>query len=422
MLRKKVIGKFESTLKAFTPSRTAKAATAMLFTLSLVILLRFALVQAPWIAVINAVIYYFDFFVLPFLCFLSLFLVSIPPEKDQKSKKLRPFMPFFGVFAFFIYWCVLALYLPNLLNIRLVPDYIISSIPSLAVILIYSIRLFSNHPSRKSRVIAKPLVLLVSIFLPYIAGFAGYFILLNQASAYSNPEQKVMFISSAAMNVTGNCGDNIIQKQSRATQDFIKFLVSGGGACGETSMFEKDAFSRAGFDVREVAFPGEDHSFIEVKMNDDWKVVDPGYGMTLVSRATRGSARVQEAGTVSCVVAYTDNAFVELTQQYVGTDTIIVRITRDEEPLACASVTFVHTLVTDNSARSQTLPGHGLAFYTDMNGTIAVHLGKIGPNTYNNSFAKTDSFYIVYVNGKPTQQKITSTGTGIETEVLIEID
>jgi hypothetical protein len=82
---------------------------------------------------------------------------------------------------------------------------------------------------------------------------------------------------------------------------------------------------------------------------------------------------------------------------------------------------FVHTLVTDGNARSMELPGQGFSFYTDMNGTVTVHLGMIGVNVYNGSFTKTDPYYVVYVNGKPAEQKVTSTGSGTTSEIQIDL-
>lgn len=367
------------------------------------------------------ILYFLDFYVLPPLCFLCLIQLTVPSEQDQKSKKLRPYVPLLGVVAFFVYWCTIALYLP-LANIRLLPDYFVGSLPSLAIVLASSKSLLSNIHSKKPIAIATILVLAISVFLPYIAGTIGYYGLIHLASTFADPEQKVMFLSSASLNVTGNCGVEIIQGRVRANQDFMKFLVSGAGACGETSMLEKDCFTKTGLEAQEVGFPGEDHAFIEVKINGSWKVVDPGYtNMILVSRDNRADARVREAGTISYVVAYAANGFTELTQQYVSTDTVNIKITQNGEPLVGASVTLVHTLVTDSNSRTAELPGHGFSFLTDSNGTVTIHLGRIGESVYTEDFANTNPYYVVYVNGNPTKQKVTSTGTGMVREISIDL-
>jgi hypothetical protein len=186
-------------------------------------------------------------------------------------------------------------------------------------------------------------------------------------------------------------------------------------------MWEIEILKELGFDARKVVLPGEDHAFVEVKMNGTWKVVDPGYSMILVSSTERAERRVREAGTISYVVAYLENGFVELTPQYVKTDTIIIRVTQDGEPLVGASVTLVHTLVAAGNSRPQELPGNGFSFHTDTNGTVILHLGRIGENVYNGSFVETDPHYLVRVNGKPTPLKVTSTGTGLISEMETEI-
>jgi hypothetical protein len=229
----------------------------------------------------------------------------------------------------------------------------------------------------------------------------------------------VTFIANTGLTITGDVP--IIIGYGRAYDNFFKFLLSGGGRCGETSMWETEILKDIGFEARKVGFPGEDHAFVEVKINGAWKVVDPGYSYILVSRMERAERRVQEAGTISYVAAYLENGFVELTPEYVKTDTIIIRVTQDGEPLAGASVTLAHTLVTDGNSRTQELPGNGLSFQTDTNGTVTLHLGQIEENVYIRSFVDTQPFYLVRVNGKTTPLKIISTGTGITTELETDI-
>ncbi|MGA2522518.1 MAG: hypothetical protein ABSF65_00025 [Candidatus Bathyarchaeia archaeon] len=65
--------------------------------------------------------------------------------------------------------------------------------------------------------------------------------------------------------------------------------------------------------------------------------------------------------------------------------------------------------------------GNGFAFHTDSNGTITIHLGKIGQGAYNSEFEKTDPFYQIYVNGEPTNYRVNSTGTGLNTLVQVNL-
>lgn len=80
----------------------------------------------------------------------------------------------------------------------------------------------------------------------------------------------------------------------------------------------------------------------------------------------------QGVGSISYVVAYTENSFVELTQQYLSTDTIIIRVARNGEPLADAEVVLEHRF----GKLTTQLPCDGRTFHTDVNGTVTLHLGK----------------------------------------------
>ena len=136
---------------------------------------------------------------------------------------------------------------------------------------------------------------MVGAFLPYIGAVAGYSLVLNQASAFSDPSKEVMFISRVGLNVTGDCGVHQIQVRVRANNDFLKYLMSGAGACGETTMFVTNSLNKIGLDAQYVEFPGEDHALTEVSINGTWMVVDPGYfNCTLILRTERAQIRIEK--------------------------------------------------------------------------------------------------------------------------------
>jgi hypothetical protein len=112
---------------------------------------------------------------------------------------------------------------------------------------------------------------------------------------------------------------------------------------------------------------------------------------------------------------------VELTQEYVPTDTITIRVTRGTAPVVDASVNLVHELRYGTSSYPVALPGDGFSFRTNDNGTIVIHLGKICQGAYNSEFSKTDPFYQIYVDGQPTDYKVNSTGTGLNTFVPVNL-
>ena len=160
---------------------------------------------------------------------------------------------------------------------------------------------------------------------------------------------------------------------------------------------------------------------MEVNINSTWRVIDSGYGMMLVSEGYRASARINETGTISYVTGNSNGTFVELTQDYVPTDTIILRVTRGSIPVTDASVNLVHQLRYGSSSYAVAVPGDNFSFHPDSNGTIIIHLGKIGEGAYSPYFGKTDAFYQIYVDGQSTNYSVNSTGTGLSTLVSVDL-
>jgi len=132
----------------------------------------------------------------------------------------------------------------------------------------------------------------------------------------------------------------------RANNDFQKYLLDGVGACGEMATSASTLLNELGLNARVVNLPGEDHEFVEVNINGTWMVVDPGYyGSQILTRQQRASYRVKEMGAISYVIAYVNSSFIELTQEYVPTDTIIIRVTNNGELLTNAQVYLEHTFM-----------------------------------------------------------------------------
>jgi len=204
------------------------------------------------------------------------------------------------------------------------------------------------------------------------------------------------------------------EKKSKIGNTFfkgLKYLMMGVGGCGELAKATRTLLNLLGLESRIVEFPGEDHVFIEVKLNGSWIVVDPGYSLNLVTREDRASRRIREMGGLSYVVAHTEYGIVDLTREYVSTDLIRIRVTYNGEPLANAKIALRHKFV--GSLRS--LP----EVYTDINGTVNMY---IGPISYNKtSVEPAEPFFWIYVNGMNTGRKVNSTSSGESHYIDIEM-
>lgn len=238
--------------------------------------------------------------------------------------------------------------------------------------------------------------LVTATLLPNLIAYACTSNLINQAVSINDDLDKASFISQRVMNMRTFGG--IL----RSGTDFWKFILSGAGSCGEMAMAGAKLMNASGLVARRVAFPGEDHSFIEVKINGEWLVADPGYySGNIMTRLERASRRISEFGAISYVVVPVDSSFIELTQEYVPTDAIIIRVTLGGEPLANAQVVLKHLFM----SKEFSLP----TFYTDMNGTVTLHLGAMN---YNDKAKEYEPYYRIFVEGKDTGFRATSTGTG----------
>jgi hypothetical protein len=109
-----------------------------------------------------------------------------------------------------------------------------------------------------------------------------------------------------------------------------------------------------------------------------------------------------------------NGSFVELTNYYVPTDTIRITITSNGEPLANAHVYLTHKFMSSDWR----LPDESQTFVLDSNGTIILHMGEL---SYNDKAKEYDDCYWINVNGIDTGYNVTSTGTGKEQLVRIDL-
>lgn len=379
--------------------------------LSVFIFLRLQVLPASLVKYSNVALYFLNYHIFAFFALawlLSLFFSS----RHQGTIKQILLSLLFGILLVSFYLLLLLVSLFGIL-----PEYVILPIPIVLVFLVYFVKRPQKRFSKKVIAPVLTVVILLSMLMPHLTAFACYNSILSQASTIGNQDERATFISQAVYYATAfDCP--YLKEYLRANRDFQKYLLVGVGACGELAMATVTYLKSLGFEARRAGFPGEDHAFIEVKIDGEWRVLDPGYyPSTLMTRSERAADRVNRVGTISYVAAYTDRSFIELTRQYIDTDTIVIRITNNGEPLADASVILIHTLRYDSNAYNVQLPGEGFSFHTGTNGTVTLHLGKLA---YAASFEKTDAYYWIYVDGQNTGHNVTSTGTG-QTNI-VEID
>jgi len=281
-----------------------------------------------------------------------------------------------------------------------VPDYLFFWIPVPLMLLVYAKKATKTVWSKRTMAS----VFIVAVLMPNLTALTSFNSELSAASSIAGDSGRVSHLSQRVFDTMLTTGF------LRAQNDFWKFLMIGTGQCGEMSTATISYLSKLSIEARKVGLPGENHEFVEVKLNGSWWVVDPGYYRgEIITRHERANRRIDDVGAISYVVAYVDSSFVELTQEYVPTDTISIRVTLGGEQLANAQVVLKHLFMNNEWS----LP----PLYTDGNGTVTLHLGAL---TYNSKANEVEPFFWVYVNGQNTGSNVTSTGTG--QSHLVEID
>jgi hypothetical protein len=243
----------------------------------------------------------------------------------------------------------------------------------------------------------------VAIIMPNIVTLFGMNYVVGETQSLINVQDKVSYIDYRVNALT------TYTWHFRANLDNWKFLLSGAGQCGEMALLSNIIMQSSAVTSRIVGIPGE-HAFVEVKVNDDWMVAD---GSTLINRTAFGERRINDVGSLSYALSESADSFIELTQYYVPTDTVIINVTRNGEPVADASIVLVRS-----GTLSAILPSTDRTFHTDVNGETLLHLGKAN---FVREYQGTDTFYIIYVDGAPTKYNVTSTGTGLTKTVNVAL-
>jgi len=259
------------------------------------------------------------------------------------------------------------------------------------------------------------IIILLGIFLmPYLSVLFGLTNTSLTMNTLQDDYEKIEYISNYVMDAhTSFWGSgSAYYSPHRVGDNFLKFWLVGVCGCGDMAYSTISFIDFLDLKSRPVGFPGEDHMFVEVFLDGNWLVVDPGYNLTLITQKERAFARIKEIGGLSYVVANSKNDPIDLTEIYVNTDKIIIKILDNGNPVTDAKVTLKHTF----HGSTFSLP----SFYSDNNGTVILSLG---PMSYSNpNIEPAEQFYWVYVNEKNTNIQITSSGSGKSTLVEVNLN
>jgi hypothetical protein len=286
--------------------------------------------------------------------------------------------------------------------------------PAISALLAYS-----HHRAQKPKSLSVPKkkimgALIIILFAPYVAALLGANSTLSRVNGMPGDMEKARFVSSYILNTTIWAGQSGIigtyYSLHRCSSDHLQFSILGVGKCGEMAYAARALFDDLDIESRIVNLPGEDHTFVEAKLNGIWMVVDPGTS-SVITREEMAKRRLDDPGGLSCVIAETDQGYVDLTTDYLpmNTDRITIRVTSHCAPVNHARIVFTHTF---NGLEQSLRP-----FYSDLNGTVEFNLG---PMDYRTTYG-AESYYRISVNGWRAKPTVTSSGSGEHVSLRIEV-
>ena len=382
-----IVCMLKARIKSYAKSHKLRLAAIVYFSisalLSLTIFLRLLVLPIEPIKYANAILYYLNYYILPLsvgFAFIIMFSLHLPKVRIQK----RPVK-----YAFVISMLSgLTVIVLSLLIIG-VPEYFSLILPIPIATALYISQL-KPKKSFSKRQISLFLTILISFsfIMPPVTTYFCYQNVLSQAST-KTPTESASYISNLAINSNFNSPQFLlfITASLRLNANFQKYLMTGAGACQEMAMSTSTFLNNMGLNSHTAGFPGEDHEFTEVYLNGTWYVLDPGYYHgQILTREQRADKRLTEMGAISYVIANVNSSFVELTQYYVPTDTIIIRVVDGNEPVINAQIYLEHTFL----GQTWRLPDSTHVFNSDSNGTVTLHMGNLD---YNSNAGKVDSFY-----------------------------
>lgn len=361
---------------------------------------------------LNVVLYDLYFYVIPII---TVFLLSsFTNQNEEKLPSNRKILLKFSNICLILSLSILLLFLESFINN---PIFFLV-IPVLITTLITIFLKKSSEPITvfKKKVPKKVTALLLAVIfiLPYLSVFLGTTYVSYSLNDAENDRKRIQFISGYLMDShTSFWGPfGIYYSPHRVGDNFLKFWLEGVSACGDMAEITMVFIDSLDLDNRRIDFCGEDHAFVEVFLDGKWLVVDPGYRITLATQRERGQARLKDMGGLSYVVTNIGDDPLDLTENYVITDQITIKILQNGKPLPDAIVTLKHEF----HGAQFGLP----SFETDENGTLIISLGPM--NYTNTSIEPAEPFYWIWVNGEKTNTQVTSSGSGKSTYYEIQLN
>jgi len=262
------------------------------------------------------------------------------------------------------------------------------------------------------------LIMFMLAITPLIMMYVCPLVILQKAYTLRTVDERAEFIASYIRNTTVNIWffnyDPILfccVTLHRARGDFNKFVLFGVGGCGEIALAETVFLRRLGVEAREVHLHGEEHAFVEVRINDTWFVSDV-YRPGLMMREEYAKDRIKQIGGLSHVVAYTEHGMVDLTKAYVpSADEVIIKVIYHGEPVMNARVKLIHKFRGNDLALPE--------LHTDAHGIAIIYLG---PMSYNNTqIEPAERFYWIYINDENTGFKVSGEGKNKVQYITIDL-
>ena len=370
--------------------------------LSVSVLVRLLYTIDAYLRYVSLISYVMVFLVIPIVC-----LRYIIGQMKTKSKPIAYY--FLAIFCLYFANIMIAVGFPTY---YIIPEYLYAWFSVPLMLFLYSKANPSSKLNLKKFKALTALTVLLAILLPNIAVFAGQYLIVNNFDEVNDMSVKASLISSRVI------GMNTLSQRFRANNDYWKFMLTGVGACGEIAMANSELMKQAGIETRRVEVSGENHAFIEAKINGEWQVID---APAVQSREEWFENRVDSIGCVTYLCTITEDSFIELIQDYTNkTDNITIRVSRDGIPVADAQVQLKHTFVMQSGKPSetsiiQTIPSPERYFLTNENGTVSLHLGK---PQFIGEFNKSELFYWVIVNSVKQNCTISSEGLGVNRSIV----
>lgn len=344
------------------------------------------------------------------LCYTMFIILSfyIPLEKLKEKKRILITMKIFilsFILSLLLFRAVLMILLQLRTRIPLAQLFILlPCLTCLIMLLRKKLCCTKLRAKEQLKILLLSLYLVLPTILIHVIGIIYYaYLYLKIVIGIKEIDELVEYVLRLLRYGTIWSYDDYFAVCSRSSLVW-NWILFGFGACGETAEIAKTLLAWRNLEAYVAGFPGENHVFAVVRINETWYVVDPGYYEMMMTLEERVKERIREFGNVSYIVLYQDDKFVELTKYYVPYDTIVIKVTYNGEPKPNVRIVLRHKF----QGKELSIPDSKRCFYTNGSGIVVIHLGS---TRYNNRAEPYEPYYWIYVNGTRTPYKVASTGS-----------